>query len=80
MTELLLYTAGGVFLALLMGVARGSMRRWVVGAGLALLVVFVAFPFSRARGFKPRYHRPHPAGPYARLPLASADSPGRARG
>ncbi|ADD28955.1 phosphonate ABC transporter, permease protein PhnE [Meiothermus ruber] len=54
MTELLLYTLSGVFLALLMGVARGSMRRWVVGAGLALLVVFVAFPFSRARGFLSR--------------------------
>lgn len=54
MTELLLYILSGVFLALLMGVARGSMRRWVVGAGLALLVVFVAFPFSRARGFLSR--------------------------
>lgn len=54
MTELLLYTLSGVFLALLMGVARGSMRRWVVGAGLALLVVYVAFPFSRARGFLSR--------------------------
>lgn len=54
MTELLLYASSGLFLALLMGVARGSMRRWVVGAGLALLVVFVAFPFSRARGFLSR--------------------------
>ncbi len=54
MTELLLYTLSGLLLALLMGVARGSMRRWVIGAGLALLVVFAAFPFSRARGFLSR--------------------------
>lgn len=54
MTGLLLYTLLGLLLALLMGVARGSMRRWVIGAGLALLVVFAAFPFSRARGFLSR--------------------------
>lgn len=54
MTGLLLYTLLGLLLALLMGVARGSMRRWVIGTGLALLVVFAAFPFSRARGFLSR--------------------------
>lgn len=54
MTGLLFYTLLGLLLALLMGVARGSMRRWVIGAGLALLVVFAAFPFSRARGFLSR--------------------------
>ncbi|MCX8088616.1 MAG: phosphonate ABC transporter, permease protein PhnE [Meiothermus ruber] len=54
MTGMLLYTLLGLSLAVLMGVARGSMRRWVIGAGLALLVVFVAFPFSRARGFLSR--------------------------
>lgn len=54
MTGLLFYALLGLLLALLMGVARGSMRRWVIGAGLALLVVFAAFPFSRARGFLSR--------------------------
>ncbi len=54
MTGMLLYTLLGLSLAVLMGVARGSMRRWVIGAGLASLVVFVAFPFSRARGFLSR--------------------------
>jgi len=54
MTGLLLYTLFGLALAVLMGVARGSMRRWIVGAGMALLVVFAAFPFSRARGFLSR--------------------------
>ncbi len=54
MTGMLLYNLLGLSLAVLMGVARGSMRRWVIGAGLALLVVFVAFPFSRARGFLSR--------------------------
>ncbi|MCX7601452.1 MAG: phosphonate ABC transporter, permease protein PhnE [Meiothermus sp.] len=54
MTELLLYALLGVGLAVLAGVAKGSMRRWVIGAGLASLVVFAAFPFSRARGFLSR--------------------------
>jgi phosphonate transport system permease protein len=54
MTGLLLYTLFGLALAVLMGVARGSMRRSIVGAGMALLVVFAAFPFSRARGFLSR--------------------------
>jgi len=54
MTGLLLYTLFGLALAVLMGVARGSMRRWIVGAGMALLVVFAAFPFSRAKGFLSR--------------------------
>lgn len=54
MTELLLYTLLGGVLAVLAGLAKGSMRRWIIGAGLALLVVFAAFPFSRARGFLSR--------------------------
>ncbi len=54
MSGLLLYTLLGVLLGVLAGLAQGSMRRWVVGAGLALLVVFAAFPFSRARGFLSR--------------------------
>ncbi|MCS7067358.1 MAG: phosphonate ABC transporter, permease protein PhnE [Meiothermus sp.] len=54
MTELLLYALLGAGLAVLAGVAKGSMRRWVIGAGLASLVVFAAFPFSRARGFLSR--------------------------
>lgn len=54
MTVLLLYTLLGFLLAVLMGVARGSMRRWMIGAGLALLVMYAAFPFSQARGFLSR--------------------------
>ncbi|MCX7783879.1 MAG: phosphate/phosphonate ABC transporter permease, partial [Meiothermus sp.] len=54
MTELLFYALLGGLLAVLAGVAKGSMRRWIIGAGLALLVVFAAFPFSRARGFLSR--------------------------
>ncbi|RIH87019.1 Phosphate-import permease protein PhnE [Meiothermus luteus] len=54
MSALWVYTLLGLLLASLAGVAKGSMRRWTVGAGLALLVAFVAFPFSRARGFLSR--------------------------
>ncbi len=54
MTEHFLYTLAGVLLVVLAGIAKGSVRRWSVGAGLALLVVFAAFPFSRARGFLSR--------------------------
>ncbi|WP_337870512.1 phosphonate ABC transporter, permease protein PhnE [Meiothermus sp.] len=54
MTVLWIYALIGVLLAVLAGIAKGSMRRWVIGTGLALLVVFAAFPFSRARGFLSR--------------------------
>lgn len=41
-------------LAVLLGAARGSMRRLVLGGGLSLGVAFFAFPFSRALGFLSR--------------------------
>lgn len=54
MTTILLYLLIGVGLAVLSGVAKGSMRRLVIGGGLGILVAFVAFPFSRSSGFLSR--------------------------
>lgn len=54
MTTILLYLLIGAVLALLSGVAKGSMRRLVIGGALGILVAFLAFPFSRSLGFLSR--------------------------
>ncbi|MER3479336.1 MAG: phosphonate ABC transporter, permease protein PhnE [Meiothermus sp.] len=54
MTTILLYLLIGAALAVLFGVAKGSMRRLVVGGALGILVAFSAFPFSRSLGFLSR--------------------------
>ncbi|HEU4741725.1 MAG TPA: phosphonate ABC transporter, permease protein PhnE [Meiothermus sp.] len=54
MTTILLYLLVGAVLAALSGVAKGSMRRLVIGGALGILVAFLAFPFSRSLGFLSR--------------------------
>ena len=54
MISLLIYVLIGVGAALLAGVTKGSVRRLSIGAALGILVAFVAFPFSRSRGFLSR--------------------------
>lgn len=44
----------GAVVAVLAGLARASMRRLVVTGGVALLVAYVAFPFSTTVGFVSR--------------------------
>lgn len=44
----------GVAAAVLLGLARASMRRLVVAAGAALIVAYLAFPFSTTVGFVSR--------------------------
>lgn len=44
----------GVAAAVLLGLARASMRRLVVAAGVALIVAYLAFPFSTTVGFVSR--------------------------
>jgi len=44
----------GAGLAVLLGMAKGSMRRLILGGSLGVGVAFVAFPFSRALGFLSR--------------------------
>ncbi|MDT3682037.1 MAG: phosphonate ABC transporter, permease protein PhnE [Trueperaceae bacterium] len=44
----------GAGVSVLIGLARASMRRLVITAGLALLVAYLAFPFSTAVGFVSR--------------------------
>lgn len=46
--------AVGVVIAVLAGLARASMRRLVVAAGIALLVAYLAFPFATTVGFVSR--------------------------
>lgn len=54
MISLLIYVLVGVGAALLAGVSKGSVRRLTLGAALGILAAFVAFPFSRSRGFLSR--------------------------
>lgn len=44
----------GVAAAVLLGLSRASMRRLVVAAGAALIVAYLAFPFSTTVGFVSR--------------------------
>lgn len=44
----------GAAAAVLLGLARASMRRLVVAAGVALIVAYLAFPFSTTVGFVSR--------------------------
>jgi phosphonate ABC transporter permease subunit PhnE len=50
MTALFLYALIGFAVALLSGLAKGSMRRLWVGGAIGLLIAYVAFPFSRSLG------------------------------
>lgn len=54
MTSMLIYALIGLGVALLSGVAKGSMRRFTVAAAAGILVAFVGFPFSRSVGFLSR--------------------------
>ncbi len=44
----------GAVVAVSIGLANASMRRLVIGAGVALLIAYLAFPFSTAVGFVSR--------------------------
>ena len=50
MTTILLYALIGFAVALISGLAKGSMRRLWVGGAIGLLVSYLAFPFCRALG------------------------------
>lgn len=50
MITIVLYALSGIAIALLSGIAKGSMRRLWLGAAVGLLIAFVAFPFSRSLG------------------------------
>jgi len=54
MISILLYALVGLAIALMAGVAKGSVRRLGIGAALGILLAFVAFPFSRSKGFLSR--------------------------
>ncbi|GEM86113.1 phosphonate ABC transporter, permease protein PhnE [Meiothermus granaticius] len=50
MTAIVLYVGLGLLVALLSGLAKGSMRRLWIGGVIGLLIAYVAFPFSRSLG------------------------------